>query len=111
MMLLFLRHFVGKKWLGTERERERERERRDLETKTLSRTHASDSSDLQKSLKKSHKKQKTDQKKYHKRISIPSLKIDSQQTSTSKLDEGLITRLTRQTHLAVTAHESTKSSD
>jgi len=27
MMLLFLRHFVGKKWLGTERERERERER------------------------------------------------------------------------------------
>lgn len=23
MMLLFLRHFVGKKWLGTERERER----------------------------------------------------------------------------------------
>jgi hypothetical protein len=24
MMLLFLRHFVGKKWLGRERERERE---------------------------------------------------------------------------------------
>jgi hypothetical protein len=49
MMLLFLSHFVGKKRLGTERERERER--RDLETKTLSRTHASESSDLLKSLK------------------------------------------------------------